>query len=88
MLEAGADVNATQSQRMTALMLAAKNGNVDVVRELSHRPGIKLDLREDCISFQMLDLSRIIEFWWICNHWLEQKRMQGVNTAQVPRFQM
>ena len=46
MLEAGADLNATQSQRMSALMLAAKNGNVDVVRELSLRPGIKLDLRE------------------------------------------
>ena len=46
MLEAGADMNATQSQRMTALMLAAKNGNVDVVRELSLRPGINLDLRD------------------------------------------
>ena len=45
-MDAGADMNATQSQRMTALMLAAKNGNVDVVRELSLRPGIKLDLRE------------------------------------------
>ena len=66
LLEAGADLNATQSQRMTALMLAAKNGNVEVVRELSRRPGIKLDLREDCISFQMLNLSRIMEFWSIC----------------------
>ena len=65
MLGAGADVNATQSQRMTALMLAAKNGNVDVVRELSHRPGVKLDLREDCTLFQMLNL-RIMEFWSIC----------------------
>ena len=71
MLYAGADINATQSQRMTALMLAAKNGNVDVVRELSHRQGIKLDLREKCISFQMLNLSRIMEFWYAC-HWHER----------------
>ena len=59
MLDAGADLNATQSQRMTALMLAAKNGNVEVVRELSLRPEINLDLREGCIRKNCTSNSRL-----------------------------
>ena len=50
LLAAGAKANATQSQRMTALMLAAKGGNLDVVRELALRPGIQLDLREEAYN--------------------------------------
>ena len=47
LLAAGAKANATQSQRMTALMLAAKGGSLDVVGELARTPGIELDLREE-----------------------------------------
>ncbi len=46
LLGAGANANAANAQRMTALMLASKSGNLPVVRALLQSDGIELNSRD------------------------------------------
>lgn len=47
LLVAGADVNAVAPNKSSALMLAARNGHIDVVRRLLKLPRVDLDLVND-----------------------------------------
>jgi len=47
LLSAGAEVNALAPNKSTALMLAARNGHIDVVRRLLKLPEVDLDLVND-----------------------------------------
>ncbi|ATE59914.1 ankyrin repeat domain-containing protein [Thauera sinica] len=47
LLAAGAEANAAAPNKSTALMLAARNGHIDVVRRLLKRPDVDLDMVND-----------------------------------------